>query len=833
MASKGGKSNNAANNPIQLVVRVQDGWRLYKQNPRSGKLQIQSSTKPCNDADIVFSPDGQFFAVLLEAGIEIYESNRGRKLFFLEHYRVRNVYFSPSNTFLVSYHHRRNGDKKGNCWVWKWSSGSPPGGGVSEGKENAEPSKEDKGSPSSSKSSSSSSSGNGTPGTGMKVVFHFFLPEFDKKRVPLQFSNDEMIAARVSRNAVIVHDAQRLQYKSNNVLGKLDVPQAAAVVVAPCRKPRPQKQRKYAAHEDPDAQKEKAKGGPQSSYLLATFAVPKSTGKAATVCIYEFQYSMAMSGNKTGSKPFNRISQRAFMGVDSCELLWCPSKSYHHNLLAVASSDVDTSGKSYYGHQTLYLLSSRNSMTTRIPIAEKGKMQDVQWHPSGREFVMIDDHPQKITVFDNRGNTVADLGRYARNLIRFSPDGRFLWLGGFGNLTGEMTFYDYRMVKDPQQKGKCLGYGTDDACRYFQWSPDASSLVTARLHPFMTVDNGFKIYRYNGEKIHDETFDRLYQVTYRPSAPNTYPSRSPSPKAKKGIRSLPTPQEKKRWIPPHKRAALKAQGKAAVQSTVPPKKQTVPKPQIPQQPVGGSRQPHPQHAPHGQYHQNAPRGGSSYPPHGQQQQHGQYPAHQQQARQPPAHHQQYQQYQQHPQGYQQQQPHGQSAPTHYGRHQQQQYPTTNYQQHSNQYAPTAAAHTQSQSVGYYNQSHGGQGHYAQQQQQQQHSVSGMEQQMQQMNIQSNTGNGNGSGSGDISVNTNLNGNGDAVDGNDANGQFPPLAGGKKKRRRRKKKNSPANGNPQNEEEKNFGSGNNSYASNPFKPGLHDNKRWNRGSKYQG
>lgn len=144
-------------------------------------------------------------------------------------------------------------------------------------------------------------------------------------------------------------------------------------------------------------------------------------------------------------------------------------------------------------------------------------------------------------------------------------------------------------------------------------------------------------------------------------------------------------------------------------------------------------------------------------------------------------------------------------------------------------------------AGYYNQSHGGQGHYAQhqqvQQQQQQHSgnVMGIQQQMQQMNMQNNNGNGNGNGngtgSGDLSVDTNLNGNGDqhAVNGNDANGQMG--AGGKKKRRRRKKKNSPANADSQNAEEQNFGS--NSYASNPFKPGLHDNKRWNRGSKYQG
>merc|ERR1719228_537189 len=112
----------------------------------------------------------------------------------------------------------------------------------------------------------------------MKVIFQFFLPEFDKKRVPLQFTDDEKIAARISKNSVTVHDAQRLHFKSNNIIGKLDVAHAASVVVAPCRKPRKQQEHKHAAHEDPDVVAQKNK--PQSSYLLAVFAMPKNN-KAA------------------------------------------------------------------------------------------------------------------------------------------------------------------------------------------------------------------------------------------------------------------------------------------------------------------------------------------------------------------------------------------------------------------------------------------------------------------------------------------------------------------------------------------------------------------------
>merc|ERR1712228_822350 len=249
--------------------------------------------------------------------------------------------------------------------------------------------------------------------------------------------------------------------------------------------------------------------------------------------------------------------------------------TYHHNLLAIASSDVDTSGKSYYGNQTVYLLSSRSAQNVKIPIAEKGKLQDVKWHPMGKEFVMIDDHPQKISIFDFRGNLVANLGNYARNLIRFSRDGKFLWCGGFGNLTGEMTFYDYEKIKG--DKTQCLGYGHDDACRYFEWSPDSSSLVTARLYPYMTVDNGFRIYKYNGHKLYEEKFDRLYQIAYRPNLRGVYPPRSASPSATKKSRALPKKGDKKGYVPPHLRNKRKdGRQKQELPNNYPSQKQVLP-----------------------------------------------------------------------------------------------------------------------------------------------------------------------------------------------------------------------------------------------------------------
>jgi translation initiation factor 2A len=47
--------------------------------------------------------------------------------------------------------------------------------------------------------------------------------------------------------------------------------------------------------------------------------------------------------------------------------------------------------------------------------------------------------PARITLFDHRASPVHKFGEMSRNLIRFSPQGKFICIGGFGNLAGQMV----------------------------------------------------------------------------------------------------------------------------------------------------------------------------------------------------------------------------------------------------------------------------------------------------------------------------------------------------------------------------------------------------------
>ena len=117
-------------------------------------------------------------------------------------------------------------------------------------------------------------------------------------------------------------------------------------------------------------------------------------------------------------------------------------------------------------------------------------MHDVQWSPAGDVFVALAGFmPPKATVFSDACAPLVDLGSGPYSLARWNPYGRFLVLAGFGNLAGDVAFFD----RKADGKLKPLG-----ACRVengvaAQWAPDGRALVVATLAPRLRVDNGVRL----------------------------------------------------------------------------------------------------------------------------------------------------------------------------------------------------------------------------------------------------------------------------------------------------------------------------------------------------
>ncbi|KAG6621255.1 Eukaryotic translation initiation factor 2A [Phytophthora cinnamomi] len=330
---------------------------------------------------------------------------------------------------------------------------------------------------------------------------------------PLQWSSDETICARQSANGVVLYSGRDIAAGS---IGQINLPNVANFSVAPGSAP----------------------------YKVALF-VPEKKGKPASVKIYQFPSNL---DTPTATKSFYKAQDVA--------LKWSPTGSA---LIIETRTDIDTSGKSYYGETGLFFLQSDGEYDCIVPLTKEGTVHDVAWDPTGRGFVVIAGAmPAHATLYDNKALPVFEFGAAPRNHVSWSPHGRFLCLAGFGNLRGDMDFWE-------RNKLKKMGSATSNSATTFAWSPDSRYFATATTFPRLRVDNGFKVFRYDGTgPIHQEERGELYDLKFRPAAQDVYPNRPQSPRRKgeeadfgssSAPKAAPKPQA---YRPPNSTGALAA-----------------------------------------------------------------------------------------------------------------------------------------------------------------------------------------------------------------------------------------------------------------------------------
>lgn len=246
---------------------------------------------------------------------------------------------------------------------------------------------------------------------------------------------------------------------------------------------------------------------------------------------------------------------KIFFKAERAELRWSPDG----RALAVLTSTDKAEEGSYYGESGLHLLLVDGSLNVTVPFGgAKGPVLDVQFSPDGKEFVAIQGfQPTQSYLFQTRTcKPIFLFGNAARNTVVWSPHGRFLCLAGFGNLPGEMEFWD-------RNKLSVMGSCNDrDGAKSFEWTPCGRFFITAALWPFRRVDNSFHVWTYYGELVEKQSFERLYQVGIRPALPGVYPDLPQSPRILKLKKEGKLPsggaggQQKKTggaYVPPHLR----------------------------------------------------------------------------------------------------------------------------------------------------------------------------------------------------------------------------------------------------------------------------------------
>lgn len=243
---------------------------------------------------------------------------------------------------------------------------------------------------------------------------------------------------------------------------------------------------------------------PGNSYYTAVF-VPERKGKPALVDVYNVP-------------SFGRpLSSKSLFKAEKVVLKW---NALGTSLIVWSQTEVDQTGKSYYGESNLYLRGIAGNYDCRIDLDKEGPIHDVVWSPDSREFAVVYGYmPAKTMIFNNRGETIRTLPLGPRNTILYSPHGKYLILAGFGNLQGEVDVYD--RLADFKKVATIDGSNTS-VC---EWSPDGQYIMFATCSPRLRVDNGVKIFHVSGKLVYVNEMTELFSASWRPEDPDTYPLR--------------------------------------------------------------------------------------------------------------------------------------------------------------------------------------------------------------------------------------------------------------------------------------------------------------------
>jgi len=257
-----------------------------------------------------------------------------------------------------------------------------------------------------------------------------------------------------------------------------------------------------------------------TKYPLAAF-VPEKKAKPASVKVF------ALTGEEKSNDDSQPVCVKSTFRAQDVSFKWGAGA-----VLAQTSTDVDATGGSYYGGTGLYLLSAESDFECLVPLPKEGPIADARWEPfRGREFVVVAGAvPAVAALYNAKAEPTYNFGAAHRNTVSWAPRGRFLALCGFGNLAGDVSFWD-------RAKKKQLNEINIPCAVTWGWSPDSRFFMTATLAPRMNVDNCIRLYLYDGSPVSVLTTRQpLFECVWFTAPARLYAERGPSPAAKDRLR---------------------------------------------------------------------------------------------------------------------------------------------------------------------------------------------------------------------------------------------------------------------------------------------------------
>lgn len=334
----------------------------------------------------------------------------------------------------------------------------------------------------------------------------------------LQFTQDDQLAVHAVTNTLHVYATCMQTWTPET---KIHVPGVAAFAVSPV------------LTED-------------GKILLSVF-VPEAKGSPGHVTVIKSAVKKPSDDQGQQNNQHEVVARKSFYRANSVRFFWASTGCA---VLALSASDVDATNQSYYGEQKLYFFSADGSIDQAVPLPKDGPVHDVQWNPKGDYFIAVAGFmPAKVTLFTDKCVPKYDLGAGPYSLARWNPFGRFLVVAGFGNLPGDLAFFD----KKADGKCKPMGSGRAENGVSLAWSPCGRYVMAATVAPRLRVDNGIQVFKYDGRLVARNKMDILFQAEWQPAGPGVFSDRPQTPRKESGTQQPPVPVKPAGYVPPHLR----------------------------------------------------------------------------------------------------------------------------------------------------------------------------------------------------------------------------------------------------------------------------------------
>eukprot|EP00884_Botryococcus_braunii_P018580 jgi/Botrbrau1/5405/Bobra.182_1s0009.1 len=244
--------------------------------------------------------------------------------------------------------------------------------------------------------------------------------------------------------------------------------------------------------------------------------------EAPILCAYQTEQA---GGNLPARVSLIRIPDRAelrqknLFSVSDVRLYWHPQGEY----LAVEVSRYTKTRKSTFTSFELFSVKERDIPMEVLELPSKAdKVVDFQWEPKGSRFGVLHTEGPKPTfslyaMKDMRTSAkgvqlVGSNPQQNANIIHWSPQGKFLVLAGLKSMQGQLTFFS-------ADDFEVLNAAEHFMCTDIEWDPTGRYVATS-VTSIHQMENGYKIWLFNGNLIYQTQKERFYQFLWRPRAPS-------------------------------------------------------------------------------------------------------------------------------------------------------------------------------------------------------------------------------------------------------------------------------------------------------------------------